>query len=412
MRILHTADLHLGNIFYRHSRIAEHKHFLQWLLSEIARREIDALIISGDIFDHPNPGAEVQRLFFDFLTQAVTQNEGLQIVVIAGNHDSGIRLEAPEAILRLHNIYICGCVPRDADNHADIEQLILPLSPRSTSEAAVVCYALPFLHSYDYPAGMNMGEGVRYYLQSLDKALKKTPFRGLPIVVAAHFYAAGAMINAQEHSERLVVGGQDMVEATVIDHHYAYTALGHIHRAQEVDDRENVRYAGSPIPLSFGERGYHRSVVCVDIDHRGGVAIEEISYTPLCSLLSLPERGAATPEEALRLLAALPTAHEDDDTASYPFMELNVSLSRPEPTLRHQLLEALQDKAVRFCRITTAATRHRSVEREKDLPTVEGVLQNISPIDLAGKYYRERFDSELPETLAQRFHQAEQSIED
>ncbi|MCF0235373.1 MAG: exonuclease subunit SbcD, partial [Bacteroidaceae bacterium] len=94
MKIIHTADLHLGNVFHQHSRTAEHQHFLDWLRQTLTSEAADALIISGDVFDTHNPSAEAQRMLFDFLLQATEENEGLQIVVVAGNHDAGARLEA------------------------------------------------------------------------------------------------------------------------------------------------------------------------------------------------------------------------------------------------------------------------------------------------------------------------------
>ena len=157
MKIIHTADLHLGNVFHQHSRVEEHRHFFQWLLQTLREETPDALIISGDIFDTPNPSVEVQRLFFDFLTDCTDQNEGMQVVIIAGNHDSGARLETAEALLQQHNIYVRGTVHRTGDSY-DFERNILPLSTRHSSEAAVVCYALPFLRAIDYPHGMSVEE--------------------------------------------------------------------------------------------------------------------------------------------------------------------------------------------------------------------------------------------------------------
>ena len=198
MKIIHTADLHLGNVFHQHSRVAEHRHFFQWLLQTLSTEKPDALIISGDVFDSPNPSVEVQRLFFDFLTQCTSENEDMQVVVIAGNHDSGARIEAAEELLRQHNIYVRGTVQRKEDVY-DFERNILPLSPRDTSEAAVVCYALPFLRPMDYPHGMSVEEGIKYHLQQMDKWHKGSDFKKLPVVVAAHFYAVGAFVNEQEH---------------------------------------------------------------------------------------------------------------------------------------------------------------------------------------------------------------------
>lgn len=410
MKIIHTADLHLGNFFHQHSRVAEHRHFFQWLLQTLKHEEPDALIISGDIFDSPNPSVEVQRLFFDFLNQCTQENEGMQVVVIAGNHDSGARIEAAEELLRLHNIYVRGTVQRKGEN-IDFERNILPLSPRHTSEAAVVCYALPFLRSMDYPHNLSVEGGIKYHLQQMDKCHKASEFKKLPVVLAAHFYAVGAFVNEQEHSERLVVGGQDCVEVGDLGKRYAYTALGHIHKAQEVADLETVRYSGSPIALSFSEVDYKRSVMLVEVDERGRTEVRAIDYTPLCDLLTLPKYGYASPEKLLSLLADLP---KDDGTTpreTWPYLELHVQLSQPEPELRAKIAKLLEDKAVRFCRVTTE-TAKREPQTTETLPSLETQLEQISPLELAQRCYQSQFGNEMSEALVQRFQMAQQALQE
>lgn len=408
MKIIHTADLHLGNVFHQHSRVEEHRHFFQWLLQTLREETPDALIISGDIFDTPNPSVEVQRLFFDFLTDCTDQNEGMQMVIIAGNHDSGARLETAEALLQQHNIYVRGTVHRTGDSY-DFERNILPLSTRHSSEAAVVCYALPFLRAIDYPHGMSVEEGLKHHLEQMDKYHKKSDFKSLPVVVAAHFYAVGAYVNEVEHSERLVVGGQDAVSVSNMAKRYAYTALGHIHKAQAVNDLDTVRYAGSPIPLSFSERDYQRSVTLLNIDEGGNTEVSTLDYTPLCALLTLPKYGYASPEKLLALLAELP---EDDGTQPremWPFLELRVEISQPEPELRAQIVQQLSNKAVRFCRVATNLA-HSGERKAEDLPSLANNLEQISPLDLAQRHYQERFDNEMPDALLQRFKMAEQLL--
>lgn len=408
MKIIHTADLHLGNVFHQHSRVEEHRHFFQWLLQTLREENPDALIISGDIFDTPNPSVEVQRLFFDFLTDCTDQNEGMQVVIIAGNHDSGARLETAEALLQQHNIYVRGTVHRTGDSY-DFERNILPLSTRHSSEAAVVCYALPFLRAIDYPHGMSVEEGLKHHLEQMDKYHKKSDFKSLPVVVAAHFYAVGAYVNEVEHSERLVVGGQDAVSVGNMSKRYAYTALGHIHKAQAVNDLDTVRYAGSPIPLSFSERDYQRSVTLLNIDEGGNTEVSILDYTPLCVLLTLPKYGYASPEKLLSLLAELP---EDDGTQAretWPFLELRVEISQPEPELRVQIVQQLSNKAVRFCRVATNLA-HSGERKVEDLPSLANNLEQISPLDLAQRHYQERFDNEMPDALLQRFKMAEQLL--
>ncbi len=411
MKIIHTADWHLGNVFHRHNRVAEHRHFFGWLRDTIVQQQPDALIVSGDIFDGPNPAAEVQRLFYDFLTHLSVEHPGMSIILIAGNHDSGARLEAGEELLRLHNIFVRGTVWKDAEGETYFERMILPLAPRGSDTAEVVCYALPFLRPADYPAGLSVQDGLRHYLTNLDKRLKKTAFKRLPVVVAAHFYAHGALIQAHEHSERLVVGGQDMVEIDTMGKAYAYVALGHIHRPQAVGNCANVRYAGSPLALSFSERDYKRAVNLVEIDTQGHVETTSLFYTPLCALISLPDRGALDPQEALSRLRSLPDAQPDDDREAYPYVEMNIRLAQPEPELRRRIGEIIEHKAVKFCRITTSTYREQSAQDDTQRPAVENSLHSQAPIDIAKQYYTARYGNEMPETLVERFNIAVNSID-
>jgi hypothetical protein len=411
MKIIHTADWHLGNVFHRHNRVAEHRHFFGWLRDTIVQQQPDALIVSGDIFDGPNPAAEVQRLFYDFLTHLSVEHPGMSIILIAGNHDSGARLEAGEELLRLHNIFVRGTVWKDAEGETYFERMILPLAPRGSDTAEVVCYALPFLRPADYPAGLSVQDGLRHYLTNLDKRLKKTAFKRLPVVVAAHFYAHGALIQAHEHSERLVVGGQDMVEIDTMGKAYAYVALGHIHRPQAVGNCANVRYAGSPLALSFSERDYKRAVNLVEIDTQGHVETTSLFYTPLCALISLPDRGALDPQEALSRLCSLPDAQPDDDREAYPYVEMNIRLAQPEPELRRRIGEIIEHKAVKFCRITTSTYREQSAQDDTQRPAVENSLHSQAPIDIAKQYYTARYGNEMPEALVERFNIAVNSID-
>ena len=411
MKIIHTADWHLGNVFHRHNRVAEHRHFFGWLRDTIVQQQPDALIVGGDIFDGPNPAAEVQRLFYDFLTHLSVEHPGMSIILIAGNHDSGARLEAGEELLRLHNIFVRGTVWKDAEGETYFERMILPLAPRGSDTAEVVCYALPFLRPADYPAGLSVQDGLRHYLTNLDKRLKKTAFKRLPVVVAAHFYAHGALIQAHEHSERLVVGGQDMVEIDTMGKAYAYVALGHIHRPQAVGNCANVRYAGSPLALSFSERDYKRAVNLVEIDTQGHVETTSLFYTPLCALISLPDRGALDPQEALSRLRSLPDAQPDDDREAYPYVEMNIRLAQPEPELRRRIGEIIEHKAVKFCRITTSTYREQSAQDDTQRPAVENSLHSQAPIDIAKQYYTARYGNEMPEALVERFNIAVNSID-
>ena len=142
MKIIHTSDWHLGNSFHGHSREAEHAHFLGWLTEMLTQQQPDALIISGDIFDSANPSAAAENMFYEFLARAGEVVKGIQVVVIAGNHDSGGRLEAPAGLLKMHNVYVRGILKTTPDGEPDYEHHILPLSSRTGSEAEVAVFAV------------------------------------------------------------------------------------------------------------------------------------------------------------------------------------------------------------------------------------------------------------------------------
>ncbi len=409
MRILHTADLHLGHLFHQYPRLREHRHFLDWLHRQITEEEIDALIVSGDVFDSYNPGAEAQRLLYDFLLRVVDDHPGLQIVLIAGNHDSGARLDAVAGLLSRHNIYVRGTLPRNADGDPDFEQLLLPLAPRGQEEAALVCWAVPYLRPGDYATELSAEEGLKSVLTALERLHRESDFRRCPTLLAAHFYAAHVQLAEREHSERIVVGGQDQVDVKVLGQKHAYVALGHIHRAQSVGDRTTVRYAGSALPMSFGERDYHHGAVLVDIDAKGNSQFRILDYTPLCPLMTIPVHAPGDPEAVLRLLAELPEAAAGAERDAFPYLEVNLRIRQPEPDLRHRILDALRNKAVRLCRITTGTSR--PTPQADELPTFEGELQNLQPLDVAQRFFQKRFGESMPKPLTERFLAACQKAE-
>lgn len=407
MKLIHTADWHLGNTFHGYVRTDEHRHFLDWLLAELRARRPDALIVSGDVFDAANPPAVAERMFYDFLADATAAVRGLQIVVTAGNHDSGGRLEAAAELLRRHNVYVRGLIRRtEGDAAPDFAHLLLPLSPNSDSEARLVCFALPYLRPADYPAGLSAAEGIAWYLKNLRRELERSDFRSLPVVVAAHLYAAGADIAAAEHSERLVVGGQDAVEVAAVECGAAYTALGHIHKAQRVaaGAAGPVCYAGSVLPMSFAERHYEHGVQWVEIDDAGRATVSRIGYTPLRTLISVPARGAALPREVLDAIGTLPRRHRDDDGRTWPYLELRVLEQQPEPGLMHEVGTAVAERAVHLCRMVREVAP--GSRRDEPVASLES-LRRLSPLEMARLVFENRFHAPLPEALEKRLSQAE-----
>ena len=122
IKLLHTSDWHLGQTFFEFERKGEHVVFLDWLKGQVKENGMDLLLIAGDIFDSPNPSAESQRLYYSFLRDITAQNPQLQIIIIAGNHDSAARLEAPNPLLENMNITVRGGVRRDVNGEIDYQR--------------------------------------------------------------------------------------------------------------------------------------------------------------------------------------------------------------------------------------------------------------------------------------------------
>ena len=142
LKLIHTADWHLGQTFFGYDREAEHEAFLGFLTNLLVERQTDVLLIAGDVFDVTNPSAGAQRRFYRFLREANRLNPGLQIVIIAGNHDSAIRLEAPNPLLEELNTSIVGIVGRTDSGEIDLASLVVPLRNRA-GEREALCGAFP-----------------------------------------------------------------------------------------------------------------------------------------------------------------------------------------------------------------------------------------------------------------------------
>ena len=150
MRLLHTSDWHLGQTLHNYERTYEHQCFLDWLLATIVAQEIDALLIAGDVFDTANPSAAAQKQLYRFLQQARARAPQLDIVVIAGNHDSPGRLEAPGPLLEAHGTSVVGHVLRLPDGAIDLERHLIALHDKS-GQVQAWCLAIPFLRPGDVP---------------------------------------------------------------------------------------------------------------------------------------------------------------------------------------------------------------------------------------------------------------------
>ena len=407
MRLLHTSDWHLGQSLHNFDRHYEHQCFLDWLLDTLVAEQADALLIAGDIFDNANPSSASQRQLYRFMQQARQRLPHLNLIVIAGNHDSPGRLEAPGPLLEAHGTRVIGTVQRDADGQIELERLVLPIMNASGAVAAW-CLAVPFLRPGDVPrlpapttAPATDSEpeaapdpylaGIALlYRQALALALsKRAP--GQPIVAMGHCHMVDGK-SSLESERRIVIGGTEMLPAGIFDTAIAYAALGHLHLAQAVGKQDHIRYCGSPIPLSFAEVGYRHQILRIDLDGDAPAAIESIAVPRAVPLLRIPARPAPL-EQVLAELAALDVADAPAPDAQ-PFLEVRVLLDAPEPGMRARIEAALDGKPVRLAKIeTSSAARVPSLD---DATLTLDQLDQLQPDDIFKRLYRQKFGSDVP----------------
>ena len=406
LKIIHTADWNLGQTFFGYDRTQEHEHFLDWLAGVLTKNKIDVLIVAGDVFDVSNPSAASQRMFYRFIHRVTTENPRLQLVVVAGNHDSAARLESPLPLLQEMRTEIKGIVHKQ-NGKIDYEHLLVELK-NAAGEVEALCLAVPFLRQGDYPVveteGNPYAEGVKeLYARLLKYALKKRT-DGQALVAVGHLLATGSEIAEKDHSERIIIGGLESVSPESFPEQIVYTALGHIHKAQRVSGRENIRYAGSPLPMSFAEKHYHHGVVKVTLDEGWAVEIEKLEYTPLVRLLSIPATEAAAPDEVLDELRGLELPEDEP----MPYLEVKVKLSEPEPMLRQQVEEILEGKPVRLARIVSFYRQAAEGSVEEEVLTAG--LQEMNPLQIVKATFENSYQTEMPEELVNLFQEVCRTI--
>ncbi|UEM41457.1 exonuclease subunit SbcD [Pectobacterium aquaticum] len=264
MRIIHTADWHLGQYFYTKSRAAEHQAFLNWLIVQVEHHQVDAIIVAGDIFDNGSPPSYARQMYYSFVV--ALQRTGCQLIVLGGNHDSVAMLNESRELLACLNTQVIACASDDP------AQQVLLLENRQRQPRALLC-AIPFLRPRDVltsKAGQSGDEKqlalqeaiTAHYLQCYQLACQKRDELGLPlpIIATGHLTTIGA--TASESVRDIYIGTLDAFPAQAFPP-ADYIALGHIHRPQRVTQSEHIRYSGSPIPLSFDELNSEKSVCLV-----------------------------------------------------------------------------------------------------------------------------------------------------
>ena len=378
MKIICTSDWHLGNLFHGNDRLPEHRHFLSWLLARIKEQHPDALLIAGDIFDNGNPSAAAQSAYYEFLADATETCPDMNVVIIAGNHDSASRLEAPRALLTRHKVEIRGNIHRswvaneDGGNWViNYDDLMIPINGGDGSQAIVL--TVPYLRS-DVVQNANYSEGVNTILRELT-AKAREKYRDSPLIMIAHMYAKGADIAKSDASEKIVIGGQEEVNMQGWDEHPDYFACGHIHKRQHIWNTDWAHYSGSVLPMSFAEKDYHHGVDMVTIENGTKPQIEFLEYEPQHKLMFLPEAEEELTSKKLekRINAELQNKTEDKLDDNFVYLVLKVTLEKVNNDAIKELEALIGTKNAVLCKI-------QKIIPELDITTISG-SQHLQSID-------------------------------
>jgi exonuclease SbcD len=400
MKILHTADWHLGQLFHEYDRTFEHQKFLDWLLETIKTEEIEVLLVSGDVFDVSNPAAASIKMFYTFLKNATQENPDLQVIITAGNHDSASRLEAPKPLLESSKIHIVGTVEKNSDGTINYDKLIIPLRNKS-GEITTWCLAIPFLRMGDYPNISNAlnpySEGVTALYKDAFEFANENKTINQSIIAMGHLHTHHAEISDMDKTERLIMGGVECISATAFNSEIKYVALGHIHKAQKIGGKEHIRYCGSPLPMSFSERNYKHQVVVFELENEiTNLKTLEIPVT--IPLLRIPLKAEPLQDVLLKL-------HQLDDKNNFeiaPYLEIQVLLEEPEPALRHKIDEVLKFKNVKLARIQP----HYPNKNQSSSESIsQELLHELQPASVFVKSYQAKYSSEVPDHLMHLFQQ-------
>ena len=375
MRILHTADWHLGRVLYGKKRYEEFEAFLNWLADAITDHQVDVLLIAGDVFDTSTPSNKAQSLYYQFLHK-VARGQCRHIVIIGGNHDSPSFLNAPKTLLQALDVHVVGAVP---DNLADE---VITLYHDEKPEA-IIC-AVPYLRDKDIrllEAGENIDdknakliEGIRTHYADVcaiaeekQREFLDQGFENVPIIGMGHLFTAGAQTVDGDGVRELYVGSLAHVGRDLFPQSLDYLALGHLHVPQKVGGAEHIRYSGSPIPMGYGEIKQDKQVLLVDFEDK------KINVTPL-----LVPRFQELVKIVGNVMEIQQTIERLKIEQSKARLEIEYNGKEIVNNLRELLDESLVGSDLEILRIKNKRLMDRVIQGEMD----EETLEDLNPEDV------------------------------
>lgn len=379
LNVLHTSDWHLGRSLYGQRRYEEFDALLNWILDTLADRQIDVLLIAGDVFDTTAPSNRSMQQYYQFLRRAA-DTACRHVVIIGGNHDSPTFLDAPRDILKMLNVHVVGA------KTSDPAQEVLRLDDANGQPMVLVC-AVPYLRDRDIrtaEAGETIDvkeqkllDGIRDHYrevteqaQTLREQLEDTYETDIPLIGMGHLWAAGARTVEGDGVRELYVGSLAHVGMDIFPASLDYVALGHLHVPQAVGGLAHIRYSGSPLPMGFGEALQQKSVCILAFEgHRPDII--QLDIPGFQRLRQLSGNLVSLQSELQALLA--------DGISTW--VEVVYTGEDIVPDLREKLLEALVEDSQGLITLLRVKNQRIAIQTLAAQDT-EQTLDDLSPQDV------------------------------
>lgn len=364
MKILHTSDLHIGKYIGTYDLKEDTEYVLNQVVDTAIRERVEVVLISGDVFDRPNPSEEAIKMYVSFLKQLLDKN--IKVIAISGNHDSGIRLSAYKDILG-KGYFVEG-------------EFNSPMRKVSLSDeyGPVNFYMLPFFTPFIVKSNLKLEKGLENYDLAMDEIIKRenidTSQRN---IILAHQFVAGFKFGGSEEDFSYSNGDEKNVAGVGIIsldkfQNFDYVALGHIHKPQKIS-RETIRYSGSLLKYKTSEiDGPDKSVVIIDLKEKGNIKVKLDSIKPLHPFVKIEG-----------LLSELTNTNPNENDYVYLIVDDDKTP-----------IEAKNKLTPYYKRIVDIDFPNDTLQQKMNLDTS---LADKRPIDFICEYYREKTNKDLDE---------------
>lgn len=364
MKILHTSDLHIGKYIGTYDLKEDTEYVLNQVVDTAIRERVEVVLISGDVFDRPNPSEEAIKMYVSFLKQLLDKN--IKVIAISGNHDSGIRLSAYKEILG-KGYFVEG-------------EFNSPMRKVSLNDeyGPVNFYMLPFFTPFIVKSNLKLEKGLENYDLAMDEIIKRenidTSQRN---IILAHQFVAGFKFGGSEEDFSYSNGDEKNVAGVGIIsldkfQDFDYVALGHIHKPQKIS-RETIRYSGSLLKYKTSEiDGPDKSVVIIDLKEKGNIEVKLDPIKPLHPFVKIEG-----------LLSELTNTNPNENDYVYLIVDDDKTP-----------IEAKNKLTPYYKRIVDIEFPNDTLQQKMNLDTS---LADKRPIDFICEYYREKTNKDLDE---------------